>query len=328
MAWNQRRLRSLMSHLRAPISLILFNRPAETSRVFEAIAAARPSMLLIIADGPRAHVPTDVEECRKVREIVQRVDWRCDVRTNYADINLGCRRRVATGLDWVFDQVNESIIVEDDCLPDPTFFPFCDELLERYREDTRIMMISGDAFRSKPISSSYYFTRYPHVWGWATWRRTWNLYDQSIADWPRFREDGRLLDIFSDLEVGEFWTTVFDAVYAGEIDTWDYQLVFAVLKESGLCIMPAVNLVSNIGFGPGATHTYQMNGIVVPERNAIAFPLKHPRFMIRDVAAEVEVENRNFRRRKATVLQGLKARLKTIAGAVKRRTIMAQGRYP
>ena len=150
-----------------PVAFIIFNRPDTTKRVFAEIAKARPPKLLVIADGPRADHPADVEKCAAVRAIIDGVDWDCEVLKNYSDVNLGCKRRVSSGLDWVFDTVEEAIILEDDCLPHPTFFRFCEEMLEKYRDDKRIAMISGDnlQFGRKRTGYSYYFSRYPHIWG-------------------------------------------------------------------------------------------------------------------------------------------------------------------
>src|SRR5665648_587346 len=174
--------------LKTPVAFIIFNRPETTRRVFAEIAKARPTKLLVIADGPRATHPDDAEKCAVVRAIIDGVDWDCEVLKNYSDVNLGCKRRVSSGLDWVFDTVEEAIILEDDCLPHPTFFRFCEEMLAKYRDDKRIAMISGDNFQfgKKRTEYSYYFSRYTHIWGWASWRRAWDnyclLYTSDAAD--------------------------------------------------------------------------------------------------------------------------------------------------
>jgi hypothetical protein len=189
--------------------------------------------------------------------VITRVDWDCDVLTNFADVNLGCKNRVSSGLNWVFSTVEEAIILEDDCLPHPTFFPFSDELIERYRDDERIGMISGDSFQmgrsTEPFS--YYFSRYAHVWGWASWRRAWKDYDVDLTAWPEVR-DRRLLDaILPEPGVRKYWEKIFDAVHAGEVDTWAYQWLFTNWIQNRLTILPTQNLISNIGFTEVATHT-------------------------------------------------------------------------
>src|SRR5687767_13684909 len=164
---------------RTPVALLVFNRPQATARVFEAVARARPPRLLVVADGPRADRPDDGELCHQTRAIIERVDWPCEVMKDYSDTNLGCRKRVSSGLDWVFSNVADAIILEDDCLPEPSFFPFCEELLERYRDDERVAMIRAGNFLEgrRVASTSYYFSRWFHIWGWATWARAWKHND-------------------------------------------------------------------------------------------------------------------------------------------------------
>ncbi len=158
--------------IRTPVALIIFNRPDTTERVFAEIAKARPPKLFIIADGPREDRPGEAERCASARAIVDRVDWNCEVQKNYSDVNLGCGARPATGISWVFDQVEEAIILEDDCIAHPTFFRFCDELLEKYRDDERIMHIAGNNFQfgNQRTSFSYFFSHHNICWGWASWR--------------------------------------------------------------------------------------------------------------------------------------------------------------
>lgn len=264
---------------------MIFNRPQVTRRVFSEIRRARPTKLLVVADGPRSDRPDDVALCAATREVISSVDWPCEVLTNYSDVNLGCKRRVSSGLNWVFEQVERAIILEDDCLPDPSFFPYCDELLERYADDQRVFHLSGVHFRftGERNPYSYYFSRYSFIWGWATWRRAWQHYDVEMKLWPQVR-DGRWLQGFlrDDVATAQF-IEQFEAIYAGELDTWDYQWGLACWLQHGLSIRPHVNLVSNIGFGAQATHT---TGEENPAANLptmpISFPLRHPPFMMRD----------------------------------------------
>ena len=272
----------------SPVAFFVFNRPEPTARVFARIAAARPSRLLVVADAPRPGRPGEAERCAEVREIVSRVDWDCDVLTNLADRNLGCRRRVASGLDWVFANAESAIILEDDCLPEPTFFAFCDELLARYRDDERVGMISGDNFQrpGRAAPYSYYFSHFCHIWGWATWRRAWRHYDVDMSLWPEARAGGLLHSLFADPSYARWWRGLFDRVHAGEIDTWDYQWVFTCWAQRALAVTPTVNLVSNIGFGPDATHTRRQTRNAELATAPIAFPLSHPPLMIRDWRAD------------------------------------------
>ncbi|MEW6491011.1 MAG: glycosyltransferase family 2 protein, partial [Cyanobacteriota bacterium] len=164
--------------MKTPVVFIIFNRPDTTQKVFEAIRQAHPPLLFVIADGPRPNKPGEDQKCAATRAIIDQVDWDCEVLTNYSEINLGCERRVSSGLNWVFDTVEEAIILEDDCLPHPTFFSFCEELLDYYRNDQRVMVITGQnvQFGRKRTDYTYYFSRYNHCWGWASWRRAWRSY--------------------------------------------------------------------------------------------------------------------------------------------------------
>jgi hypothetical protein len=274
--------------LKTPVAFLIFNRPETTAQIFAEIRRARPSKLLLVADGPRAGRVEEAEACRATRAVVERVDWDCEVLTNYAEENLGCRARVASGLTWVFEQAEEAIILEDDCLPHESFFPFCEELLERYRDDERVMMISGDNFqfgrRRSPYS--YYFSRMVHIWGWASWRRAWQHYDLEMKLWPTLRDSAWLKEMFDDEEAAHYWRTIFDKTYAGH-DTWDYQWAFACWAQSGLSVLPDCNLISNIGFGDDATHTKAAgNPSAALPLEAIGFPLQHPPYMFRNGEAD------------------------------------------
>ena len=271
-----------------PIAFIIFNRPDTAERVFAEIAKAKPPKLLVVADGPRPSRPGEAEKCTATRAIIERVDWDCEVLTNYSDINLGCKHRVSSGIDWVFQQVEEAIILEDDCLPHPTFFRFCEELLARYRDDERIAIISGDNFQSgrRQGNASYYFSRYTHIWGWASWRRAWKHYDVEMKLWPQIKSGGWLNGVLAESDGLDYWTKIFDRVYGGGIDTWDYQWVFACWIQSGLSVLPNINLISNIGFGNDATHTQSGSPFAELPVGAIPFPLTHPSFVLRHRIAD------------------------------------------
>jgi hypothetical protein len=265
--------------LRTPVAFFVFNRPVTTRRVFEAIAKARPAKLLLIADGPRRDKDGEAEACRQVRDIVARVDWPCEVFRDFLESNLGCRERMISGLNWVFSLVEEAIILEDDCLPDPSFFPFCQELLEKYRADSRIAYISGDNLVENHLNTenSYYFSRLGGIWGWATWRSEWQRYDMHLKDWPELRRHKMLSEIFDDAKAVSFWTGIFDAMHEDRgPNTWDYQWLYTQLKNNSLTVIPSVNLVANIGFGVGATHTGGADSRLTPPSRAINFPLRHP----------------------------------------------------
>jgi hypothetical protein len=276
--------------LTTPVAFIIFNRPDTTERVFSEIAKAKPPKLLVVADGARTNKIGEAEKVAATRAIIQRVDWNCEVLTNFSEVNLGCKVRVSSGIDWVFEQVEEAIILEDDCLPDATFFRFCQEMLERYRGDQRIGMISGDNFQFGQTrnNDSYYFSKYVHIWGWATWRDKWQKsYDVDLNKWPSINTGNWLVDILGNPKEAASWSKTFESMYKGKIDTWDYQWVFCNWLEGRINVMPNVNLISNIGFGAGATHTISDSSLANLPVEKMSFPLLHPVGILRNLQAEI-----------------------------------------
>lgn len=265
--------------LKTPVAFIIFNRHDTTERVFAEIAKAKPPKLLVVGDGARANRAGEADKVAATRAIIDRVDWDCEVLTNFSESNLGCKRRVSSGIDWVFEQVEEAIILEDDCLPHPTFFRFCEELLACYRHDQRIAMISGDNFQFGHWinDDSYYFSDFNHIWGWASWRDRWQeSYDVEMKNWPQIRDEGRVADWFCSKAKRVYWTNIFEKVYRGKVDTWDYQWNFASRLAGRISVIPNVNLISNIGFGANATHTTGGSKLAAIEVEEMQFPLKHP----------------------------------------------------
>ena len=281
--------------LSTPVVILIFNRPDLTKVVFEAIAKVKPKKLFVVADGPRFH--DEVGKCEKARTIVERIDWECNLFTNFSDKNLGCGRRVATGIDWVFSKVEEAIFFEDDCLPAESFFFFCEELLERYRDDHRIMTIGGNNFQSEQKRSaySYHFSKYSGCWGWASWRRAWEYFDYEMTTWPEFKQTGILEMVCKDTYEHKFWTKIFDSMYenSNQKDIWDYQWKYACWSQNGLAIEPSVNLVANLGLGRSdATHTTNRNPLLkqITKTQEIE-EIKHPPFVVRHRAADAYVFN-------------------------------------
>ena len=285
-----------MNHwkLKTPVAFLIFNRPGTTAKVFEKIREAQPSVLLVVADGPRKNHPYDGENCKKVRAIIEGVDWECEVRKNYAGENLGCRDRVSSGLDWVFSMVEEAIILEDDCLPHPTFFRYCEELLGRYRYDERISHVSGTnlLFGKERMGYSYHFSLYGYIWGWASWRRSWIGYDVNMTLWPEIRNGGWLQDILGNERFVRHWQQMFEKAYQHGIDTWDYQWVFHCWANHRLAILPNVNLISNIGSGENATHPTQKSPWNNLKADSMTFPLAHPPFIVRDSVSDDQTESK------------------------------------
>jgi hypothetical protein len=275
--------------LKTPIVFIIFKRPETTQLVFDKIRQVQPAQLLVIADGPRADRAGEAEQCAATRAILKQVDWDCEVLTNFSETNLGCKYRIATGLDWAFEQVEAAIILEDDCVPDLTFFQFCAEMLERYRDDTRIMAISGDnfLFGRYPSEYSYYFSQYWDVWGWATWRRAWQYFDVDLKLWEQVKQQNLLRNILPDARSRRYWHKTLQAVVDGQIDTWDYQWSLAIWLQHGLCIHAKTCLVTNVGFGGDATNTSDPHSIWAKlPIQPLEFPLQHPPFVIRDAQGD------------------------------------------
>jgi hypothetical protein len=270
--------------LKTPVAFFIFNRPDLTEIVFEAIAEAKPTKLFVIADA--AAKAEDEEKCKQCRDIIERVDWDCEVIKKYPEQNIGARDNVPTGVQWVFSQVEECIFLEDDCLPDPSFFSFCETLLEYYRDDERIMHINGGnfLFNQVPLSDSYYFSRYMFTgYGWASWRRAWKYYDLDMRSLPDFEEKNLMSFVFDDQEEQAFWTRKFREVYTGELISYCYPIFFAGWSQSGLSIMPSVNLVSNLGFRADAVHTntaYERMYLANIPRSSIG-EIIHPKHVIR-----------------------------------------------
>jgi hypothetical protein len=260
--------------LSTPVAFIIFNRPDTTEKVFQAIRHAQPKKLLVIADGPRANRPDEAEKCAAARAVIDQVDWDCEILTNYSEVNLGCKLRVSSGIDWVFSEVEEAIILEDDCLPHPSFFIFCEKLLGDYRNDEKIMHISGtNVLPSVSLNSSYRFSRLVPIWGWATWRRAWQHCDMSMERWPTYKETHDIEYFGSQSEnVAE----VFQSNYLGLIDTWDAQWAFSCVVNQSLTIIPNTNLIQNIGFREDATHTKTANQCAFIPVEGVDFPLKKP----------------------------------------------------
>lgn len=285
--------------LHTPVVFVVFRRPELTARVMERIREARPERLWVIADGARANRPNEARQVAAVRRLIdERIDWPCDVRRVYADHNLGCAQRVSSGLDAVFAVEEEAIILEDDCLPDPTFFRFCTELLAYYRNEPRIAVIAGDNFQrgAHVTADSYYFSRYPHCWGWATWRRAWRLYDHAMTAWPTFGSTPEFRESLSSAAEERYWRHAFDRTKNGDIDTWDNRWTLACWCHQRLTILPAVNLVSNIGFGLQATHTKSNHPAANLPAKAMTFPLRHPITIQGHAEADASTAQLLFRR--------------------------------
>jgi hypothetical protein len=269
---------------KTPVAFIIFNRPDTTAKVFEAIRRARPTKLLVAADGPRADRSGETEKCAAARAIIDKVDWPCDVFKKYSDVNLGCKIGPASGIDWVFEQVEEAIILEDDCVPHPDFFNFCEKMLDYYRHDTRVMMICGTNYLQNvpDMEESYYFANYYPIWGWASWRRAWKHFDVDIKAWEGFQEKKQLYWIFSHKEISKYYENMFALIRNG-FAAWDIQWWFTCIFQHGLAIVPRSNLITNIG--EVGTHTETQGNMYVnlPSYSLDVDHICHPRYVTPDI---------------------------------------------
>ena len=270
----------------SPVLLIAFNRPDTTQKVFDAIKKAKPKKLYFAVDAPRAGNLEDKENVLMVKEIINQVDWDCEVHKKFADKNLGCGPGPVAAITWIFENEDRAIILEDDCVPALPFFQYCDELLEKYKEDDRIWLISGNNYTEEAVTTphSYFFSRYGHSWGWATWRRCWDKMDLSMSKYPLIIEQDLYKSAFRTSEEATFFQKKLERIYNDEAlrsHIWDFQFGFTITSNGGLCIVPIKNLVTNIGYE--GTHSEKKNLFhdrKVDENYKI---ISHPDFVLFDV---------------------------------------------
>jgi hypothetical protein len=271
---------------KTPILFLIFNREDTTQKVFEAIRQRKPKYLFVAADGPRKNKIDEAERCQRTRDIIKQVDWDCELKTLFRDENLGCKIAVSSAITWFFEQVEQGIILEDDCLPDPSFFPYCEELLNRYKDDTRIGHISGNCFFPNQLDKdySYNFCSMSHIWGWATWRRVWKNYDVNFPYWSKYRYNQEVRNrIFNNLWEKIYFSSFISDTLSGKrkINTWDVQYLFMLRLQHQLSVYPICNLVTNIGLNSiFDTHTSSKSDKLCIHLSSLSFPLKHPEYIV------------------------------------------------
>ena len=302
-----------MAHHTPPVLFLIFSRPSTTEIVFEEIRKAKPTKLFIAADGPRKHKPGENEKCEAARAIVSKIDWDCEVKTLFRDENLGCGRAISGGINWFFEHVEEGIILEDDTKPAPEFFRFCSEMLEYYRNDDRVMEISGSSLPNRFTKNSpysYFFSDWDHIWGWATWKRAWKHYDYSMKRYPEVAEKGLLLNNYTSIYERYYMEHLLHQGYYenDKVTWWDIQWGFARKINSGLVAVPTRNLVVNLGFGSDATNTTDGSQWDEVKIEKLEFPLKHPEFVMRDKIIDDEV----FRKYSTTAFSRLRGKIRYI----------------
>ena len=295
-----------MQQFDTPILLIGFNRADKASKVFEVIRGVRPRRLYIAVDGPRPSVERENSVVGEVRKIFTDIDWPCQTSTLFPATNLGCKLAVSNAINWLFENEEQGIILEDDCLPHPDFFPFCQNLLQRYAKDCRVSAITGCNFQdgTRRGDVSYYFSRYNHVWGWASWRRAWKLYDLQLSFWPSWRGTSHWRSLFGDAAEERYWRRVFETMYLGKVDTWDYAWTASIWRFGGLTATPNVNLVSNIGFDSQATHTAEVNSPMSALGTEPIGVIHHPIEIERNATADNYTFRNVFMRSKRRLLLG------------------------
>lgn len=299
--------------LNTSVVLIIYRRPETTKAVVDILRKVKPTRIFVIADGPQIDRVDEVELCQETRKIIDTIDWECEVFRDYSDINLGLRERVSSGLNWVFEIVDEAIILEDDCCPDPSFFRFCSECLETYRYDTRVMMVCGTNLLDewKSDIQSYCFSYHSNCWGWATWKRAWDYYDPDIKIWDNPEIKARIRDVISIDQVYQNYAKRFDDVKEERINSWALRWLCSRLSQSGLAIIPSVNLISNIGFGKQATNTSDIrNKRARLKLQSMKFPLIPPMGMARDKEFELTRFNTYKEKKTESLIRILKRSIK------------------
>lgn len=325
--WTSRQLNLELG--KTPVAFIVFNRPEHTRAAFAAIRGYRPSRLFLIADGPRTHYPLDAVRCQDVRHIVSEVDWPCEVRTNFSNHNLGCSLRVSSGLDWVFSEADRAIVLEDDCVASPEFFSFCDQILEAYENNEAVWVVSGNSYQPeiKRGDGSYYFSKYPDCWGWATWRRAWRHYQNDLPFLDEWQRTRRWKECFPTLLERRYFDRVFRGVLRGATDSWGYRWLACMIYGGGLAATPNANLVQNIGFDGEGTHTTN-RGNPHPHCPTQLGPMKHPTRVAPDVEADdylrIVVEQRGW----SGVLRRLPQRAAQLVQRIAKVDLIGPGRLP
>lgn len=261
-----------------------------TLDVINSLREVKPTEIFVVADGPKNSL--DAERCKETRLLVGHIDWKCKIYKIYSPVNLGLRKRVVSGLNYVFSKVDRAIILEDDLVINKSFYKFCEQMLEKYKNNSEIISVAGNnfLFGKHKINESYYFSHHIYSWGWATWRRAWKLYDDKMIKWPKIKKSGILKDKFDGIDAYVYWTGIFELTYQGAFNSWAYAWTYTAFIHNMLSVIPSVNLVSNVGVGHNATHTTLKSRVLELPTKKIIFPLKHPKAIHRDVSADSIIE--------------------------------------
>lgn len=282
--------------LKTAVLFLAYNRPDNTLESFKSIRQIKPARLYVAIDGPRKNFKDDKENVAKVKKIFNKIDWPCKLKTLFRNKNLGCKKAVSEAISWFFNFEEQGIILEDDCLANQDFFHFCENLLNRFKEDDRVACITGNNFQNNQWrgDSSYYFSKYNHCWGWATWRRAWKNYQGDLAFWPKWKKSNSWLNQTFDNVERKYWESIFNKVYNNKVDSWAYPWTASVWYKGGLTATPNVNLVSNIGFGDKASHTSSKNSKFSKMPIESLSKIKHVKKISRDTDADLWVFDNHY----------------------------------
>ena len=276
-----------------PIVYVCFNRPELTKKTFECIKKIKPSKLFLILDGPRKNNKRDKINCLKVKKIIQNINWKCKLYKNFSKENLGLKNRFFTGLDWVFSSANEAIILEDDCLPHKDFFYFCEAMLKKYKNSNKVKFITGNNFQNPKkmeISEDYYFSKYSHIWGWATWKKTWLDVNRNDTFWKKKIFDSNFEMMKSSTKEKKYWKNMYTGVLNNKLNSWAIYLLFSIWKNKGVTVTPKINLIKNLGLSSG-TNTKNLDIKLDISNKSLNKPLKHPKIIKVNLKKDLYVFN-------------------------------------
>lgn len=300
-----------------PILLIIFKRKDTALKVLDTIRNVKPRKLYIVADGWRNE--EEKIKCIDTREaVLKAVDWDCDVKTLFQDKNLGCCNGVATAITWFFDNEEQGIILEDDIIAENSFFYYCEKLLNYYKDNGKIMHISGDSPLDRKVgNASYYFATVQHCWGWASWRRAWKYYDSTMNTISYKDTKNTLKKRYKDFNIKDYWQRWF--YRTADINTWDYQWTYCIIANGGICINPSLNLTSNIGFGADSTHTGDPED---ENANRKTYPIDieniiHPKEIKCDSQADFEIAIKRFNIKPFSLKHNITREIKRIINQIR-----------
>lgn len=272
--------------IKTPIAIIIYKRPNQTKKLLAVLKEAPISNLYVIAEGPKNK--TEEKICQQTRKLIDEIDWQCTIHKNYSSKNLGLRKRIVSGLNWVFKHTNQAIILEDDCIPNQDFFRFCEEMLDKYATHPRVMSVSGTSCGISS-SDSYAFAKYPLCWGWATWKRAWRLFDLELLKWGGIKKPTWLAEKFPNPILRWYWKNIITLMTTGSINSWAYAWTFAHMVNDAVTIIPGSNLIENTGFDKDATHTKHAPSLTFPV-SQLTWPLAIPKSIIQDNTANKNIE--------------------------------------